>query len=318
MATGGRNDFHDFQGFGTPKDMKNMDMNMRMEALETKWSRIIGMEETLHRVVSQNENFYKEIYQLTRENQDLRRDKKEIEKENNILRKQCDELRDKMAELERKLGEGEIGGKKECLQVIENKMEEVKKRNEEEHANLREIMKQQEKEKREIAQSEVVKMLKQNEDTVRDIAEKKKCIVVSGLKESFNKNWHERKRREMNMIQEVLEKISEEEDNLFGEVEEIMRLGAYEEDKNRPIKIKLKSQVTAEVILRNAWRLSNYDETKGIYIRRNMTEEERAKIKVLVMEVKERNEARSEEDKTKFFWKVRNERIKKWWIKKTQ
>ena len=53
-----------------------------------------------------------------------------------------------------------------------------------------------------------------------------------------------------------------------------------------------------------------------IYIRRNMTEEERVKVREMMTEARERNEARSEEEKKKFFWKVKNERLRKWWIGK--
>lgn len=97
-----------------------------------------------------------------------------------------------------------------------------------------------------------------------------------------------------------------------------MRLGAYEEGKSRPLKLKLKSPGAAEALLRRAWKLKDYEETKSIYIRRNMTQEERTKIKKMVTEVREKNEARTKEEKTKFFWRVRNGRLKKWWIKQTE
>ena len=46
-----------------------------------------------------------------------------------------------------------------------------------------------------------------------------------------------------------------------------------------------------------------------------MTEEERVKVREMMTEAREKNEARSEEEKKKFFfWRVRNERLKKWWI----
>ena len=104
----------------------------------------------------------------------------------------------------------------------------------------------------------------------------------------------------------------------FAEMEESVRLGSYEEGKNRPLKLKMRSQVAAEAILRRAWKLKDHEETKAIYIRRNMTQEEREKVRELVTEMKERNEARSEEERNKFFWKVRNERLKKWWINQTE
>ena len=131
-------------------------------------------------------------------------------------------------------------------------------------------------------------------------------------------NWQDRRDKENNRIKYLLNKISDENDeSLYNEIEERVRLGAHEEGKSRPLKLKFKSQVAAEALLRKAWKLKDHVDTKSIYIRKNMTQEERTKIKELVNEVKEKNEARNEEEKTKFFWKVRNGRLKKWWIKHT-
>lgn len=111
----------------------------------------------------------------------------------------------------------------------------------------------------------------------------------------------------------MLNKILDDKD-MSGDVEEIMRLGTYEESKDRPLKIRMKTQVAAEGLLRYSWKLKTNEDTKMIYIRRNMTEEERVKVREMMTEAKEKNEARSEEEKKKFFWRVRNERLKKWWI----
>ena len=160
------------------------------------------------------------------------REKIEMDKENRYLKKQCDELKEKLTDLEKKFKEGEFGAKEECMNLINNRMKELKKETDEVHTSFREIMKQQEMERREMAQSEVVRMLKQNEQTVRDIAEKK-CVIVTGLKEDTIRNWQERRKTENDRIRTLLNKITKEEDSLFGELEEYVRLGAYEEGKNR-------------------------------------------------------------------------------------
>ena len=266
-----------FAGFvNTPPALRNINVDRRVEALECKWSKLM---EKLDKVLSENEAFRKEIHLLMKENHELLKEKIEAEKDNIALRKQCGELQDKMAELEKRICESELGGEKECLTAIENKVRKVEEENENVRASFREIMMQQEKEKTEIAHSEVVKMLQQNEDMVRNIAEKKKCIIVTGLKEEENRNWQERKRKEDDLIKSLLANFSEEGEDLFGEVEESVRLGAFEKGKNRPLKIKLKSQITAEFLLQNSWKLKDQDETKGIYVRRNMTEQKRKNLK---------------------------------------
>ena len=50
-----------------------------------------------------------------------------------------------------------------------------------------------------------------------------------------------------------------------------------------------------------------------VYVRRNMTEEERAKMREFAKEVREKNKSRSEDD-IKILWKLRNEAVRKWWF----
>ena len=308
----------DFEGFvTTPSGLNKMDMDSRIQALESKFGMIRSIEDKLDRVIAENDTFKKEIYVLTKENHDLLKAKVEMEKENQLLKKQCDEMKVKLLEMEKKITEGDIG-KEACLNLIDARINEVRNENQEVQKSFKEIMKKQEEENKVISQSEVVKALKENEYMVRDIAEKKKCVIITGLSEETNRNWQDRRDKENNRIKYLLNKISDENDSLYNEIEERVRLGSYEEGKSRPLKLKLKSQVAAETLLRRAWKLKDHEDTKSIYIRKNMSQEERTKMKELINDVKEKNEARNEEEKTQFFWKVRNGRLKKWWIKQTE
>ena len=100
------------------------------------------------------------------------------------------------------------------------------------------------------------------------------------------------------------------------EVEEINRMGPYQEGKTRPIKILLKSQAATEEIL---YRTTKLRETEGckdiyIYIKKNRNEEERKKYNELAAAVREKNNERSEEEKKAFFWRILGDRIRKWYI----
>lgn len=299
-------------GFLDSSGLMEVSLDRRVENIEKRIGTIVAMEEKLDKVIRDNEAFRKEILVLNSENAKLMKQKLELENKNALLGKHCQELTAKIAVMERQLKEGEEKSKQR-----DTRLEEVKKNNEEAHNNFREIIKQQEKEKSELAQREIVRVLQQEETMVRNIAEKKKCVVVSGLREDNIRNWQERKNKEEEKIKTLLNKILEEE-NAFGEVEEYMRLGKYEEGKSRAMKITLKSQIAAEHLLRNAWKLKNSQETNMIYVRRNMSQEERAKMKEMVTEVRERNEARTEEEKKKFFWKIRNDKVWKWWTKERE
>ena len=297
----------------TPSELRNMGVEERIEALEGKLVNITTIEQKLDRVLQENDSFRKEVYNLTKENCELLRGKIDLENKYSLLGKQYDELKKKFTEMERKLCESEERSRLACMTIIDSKMDEVKKNNDEAQTGFREIIKQQEEERRELAQSEIVRVIQQKETMVRNIAEKKRSIVVSGLKEENIRNWQERKRMEEERIKNLFSKISEEED-VFVEVEDYIRLGKYEEGKSRAMKIRLKSQVTAERLISMSWKLKDTQETRMIYVKRNMTQEERVRMRELITEARERNEARSEDDKTKFFWKVRNEKVWKWWI----
>ena len=45
-----------------------------------------------------------------------------------------------------------------------------------------------------------------------------------------------------------------------------------------------------------------------------MTQEERGRFNVLIKEVKENNEMRTEEEKQKFYWRILDLKVKKWYL----
>ena len=300
-----------FGGFLSSPDTRgvNMDIDRRLENVERKIGTIVLVQQRLDSLAHENEEFRKQVLILTSQNAELLKDKVELENKNALLGKRCEELQVKITEMELKLKEGEEKGKQ-----MDVKLNEVKSNNEAAHTNFREIMKQQEKEKSVLAQKEVVKVLQQEEKMVRNIAEKKKSVVISGLVEDKERKWQERKIKEEEKIQNVLGSVLGEE-NAVGVVEDYQRLGKYEEGKSRPVKVTLRSQLDAESVLRNSWKLKNSQETNMIYVRRNMSQEERSKMREMVAQVKEKNEQRNEEEKNEFFWKIRHDKVWKWWIK---
>ena len=110
--------------------------------------------------------------------------------------------------------------------------------------------------------------------------------------------------------------MEDQEKKYKEEIKEIVRIGKYSEGGQRPLKIKFRSQSTAEEIIGRSWKLAGKDAYKNIWIKKDMTEEERAKTKELVEEAKEKNENRTEEEKNLFFWKVLDMKIRKWYLKK--
>ena len=137
-----------------------------------------------------------------------------------------------------------------------------------------------------------------------------------GIKEEKITERTEREDYEKVKIEMVLDKFGADfADWLRNEVVDHTRLGKYDDGKDRPIKIRFNTQAAAEHMLYNSWMLHGDAELSKVFIRRNMSEEEREKLREMLTEAKHRNDERSEEEREQFFWRVRHERLIKWWIR---
>lgn len=142
--------------------------------------------------------------------------------------------------------------------LFDSRFEEAKKKNEEVHSNLKEITKQQEKGKSEPAWRKIVEVTQQKETMLRNIAERKMSVIVSGLREDNIRNWQKWNKKEEERVRDLLNKMSEEEEDVFSEDEHYVKLWKYEEGKTRDIKITLKSQYVVRFLLMIVESLSTF------------------------------------------------------------
>ena len=134
-----------------------------------------------------------------------------------------------------------------------------------------------------------------------------KSVIIFGLKEEKILNKEQRESKEKESIKKVVEIVTEgDSTETMRAVEEFHRLGKFEENKNRPIKIKFTTQVQAEEMINGAWRLAQVQECRNVWINRDLDEEERVQMKELVQEAKQKNRERSEEERMQFYWKERD------------
>ena len=117
----------------------------------------------------------------------------------------------------------------------------------------------------------MVQVIKEKHNLVRETVDKKKCVVVFGVIEKRNPVKFVRDREDMEIAKGVINKIQDENQELEKDTEEVFRIGKYVEGRHRPIKIKLKSQTTVEELLARSARLASKEETKDIWIKRDMT-----------------------------------------------
>ena len=234
----------------------------------------------------------------------------EVKKEKENLREENKSLKKEMLEV------------KKCKEDIQSTIKNVEKKqcewekvNEENGQSLQQIMQQQQKEKEEM-ERKIVSVIKEKKKMVRDTVDKVKCVVVFGVKEENIMDRLERDRKEKEKIRQIVTEVVEDEDRAMGQVEEFCRLGKFEENRDRPLKIKFATQIQAEEVVNGAWKLARKDEWKKVWINRDLDEEERIKQRELVGEAKEKNDNRTEEEKKKFYWKAVDLRIRKKYYKK--
>ena len=140
----------------------------------------------------------------------------------------------------------------------ENKLKELKsvwkKEREEENISFAEVIKKQIQDKTKDTVIQIVK--EKEEDLVRDTVARKKCMVIYGLQEKKNPNKYGREREERELVNKIIKKVQDDEQNLDREVEETHRIAKYGEGNIRPLKVRVRvrSQLAVEEITARATR----------------------------------------------------------------
>ena len=128
-----------------------------------------------------------------------------------------------------------------------------------------------------------------------------------------------KREKEQKMIAEnIVRNVLDEGEDWVNEIEEVHRLGKYTEGGARPLKLKFRVQTTASEVISHTWRLTKVEQYKNVRIKRDVNEEERSKINELIKEAKKKNENRSEEEIKRFYWKVKDERLRRWYLTKKE
>lgn len=93
--------------------------------------------------------------------------------------------------------------------------------------------------------------------------------------------------------------IDEEENNFADEIK-VQRLGKYEIEGTRPVKVMLKSLLVMKEVVLRMFKLIRLDNFRRLLECRRLDKEERNNLKVLKEEITPRNKERSAEDRV--FW----------------
>ena len=288
---------------GNQKEEESSDGNMTSEMKKMKMS----MEE-----------LRTEVLQLKKQNNEQEDEKKRMMKERDEEKRKLNEMIDKLKTenmmLKRRL-DNEVKEQKDNIERMQKDQEGWKKVQDEKEIDLRKIIGEQQVEQKEKLEQEMIKLIKKKEDVIRSVVDKKKCTIVFGLEEKHNLIRYKREKEETQNIKEVIQVLNdEEEEALEKEIDEVQRIGKYKEGGKRPIRIKFKSQTAAMEVLQRTGKLKETEKYKSVWIKKDLNEEERVQEKELWNEMKEKNGQRSEEEKKKFYFKVRDGKIKKWYM----
>ena len=82
--------------------------------------------------------------------------------------------------------------------------------------------------------------------------DRKKCLVIYGLKENKNPSKYRREREERELVKKVMQKVQDDRQSLEQEVEEMHRIRKYREGNTRLLKVRMRSQLAVEEITARA------------------------------------------------------------------
>ncbi len=282
---------------------------VRMRALEEVVEKLVARVELLEtekgiwkgQLDDREKKWSGKVKALESELGEVKKEKEKIKEENKSLKEEISEVKKCEEEIQ------------SSVRNVEKKQFQWEKVNVENEQSLQEIMKHQEKEKQEI-EKKIVSVIKEKK-MVRDTVDKVKCVVLFGVKEDNIVDRLERERKEKENIRQIIAEVVEDEDRALNQVEEIHRIGKYEENKDRPLKVKFATQTQAEEIINGGWKLANKVEWKKfrltvIWMKR------RERNRELVKDAKVKNDNRTEEERKKFYWKAVDLRLRKKYYRK--
>ena len=184
-------------------------------------------------------------------------------------------------------------------QILEEKDEIMSNKQNDENMNIKQ---------------EIKEIIRNNPKLIRETVDMNKSIIIKGKKEEEISNRIIRDKTELSIIMNIMDKVSKEITEK--DIQEFHRIGKYESGKHRPIKVTFQSANTMEEVMSNTKNLKDEEEMKNIWIKRYLNKEDREMLKDKIEEAKQKNEARSEEEESLFFFKVVGLQVKKWYINK--
>ena len=178
-----------------------------------------------------------------------------------------------------------------------------------------EVKTRNDKQETEIRQA-IKKALVTNSKLVQNTADRSKSLIIFGCLEKGISSKVDRAAEEMKIIEKIVglgEGLNSKKN-----VSDFRRIGKYEKDKNRPLRVTFNEVKHLKEVLRNVRKLQCDEDGKHWSIRQDLSKEDREKVKMKIA-AKRLNGNRNEEEINSFFYKVLgNGKLVKRYIKTKQ
>ena len=134
---------------------------------------------------------------------------------------------------------------------------------------------------------EVKKEMKEEGEERDDRTSRSKNVIFYNIKESEKDNFTDRKQEDLDVIKRVITKKLEV---LDCEIDYVLRLGIFNDEKPRPILVQLKTVSMKWAILKNSSKLKNINKSGPIFVTPDRTKKEREENTKLWNELKRRKD----------------------------
>ncbi len=120
---------------------------------------------------------------------------------------------------------------------------------------------------------------------MRETVQRKICVMVFEVKEKNVPMKIAREEEEAKKTKEIRVEIVEEGEEIVEQIEKVYWIGKYNKNGTRLMKIRFMSQTAAEQVLQRTGILAKVEGMMGVWLKRDMNEEERNKLKELRVEI---------------------------------
>ncbi len=101
---------------------------------------------------------------------------------------------------------------------------------------------------------------------MRETVQRKMCVMVFGIKEKNLPMKMAREKEEVKRAKEIIAEVAGEGEKIVEQIEEVYRIGKYNENGTRPMKIRFMSQTAVEHLLQRYAFALNWAWFELVYI----------------------------------------------------